>query len=236
MERNEPLLADVRAPWDVGWRARDVIKPRNLWRMIAYNRRYKGFWAPSSMEAWRYRRLLRNLDEVCLRGLKSHGALTARELADWLNREGLHTKPELTGIHRITTATVHGWLQLASRRGLVGEWVCRHATGRDPHWELSEQGRKDLHPKFLVALRAETIDFRKPVAYVNGDSHYFRVDKPLLDSAGKRVVNFTRVETFGDNQPNLGDVNWLKVNVDPSSREVFSYEPQIVNRDSILVP
>jgi len=152
MERNEPLLADVRAPWDVGWRARDVIKPRNLWRMIAYNRRYKGFWAPSSMEAWRYRRLLRNLDEVCLRGLKSHGALTARELADWLNREGLHTKPELTGIHRITTATVHGWLQLASRRGLVGEWVCRHATGRDPHWELSEQGRKDLHPKFLVLL------------------------------------------------------------------------------------
>ncbi len=32
-----------------------------------------------------------------------------------------------------------------------------------------------------------------------------------------------------------GDVNWLKVNVDPSSREVFSYETQIVNRD-VLVP
>jgi hypothetical protein len=61
--------------------------------------------------------------------------------------------------------------------------------------------------------------FGKPVAYVNGDSHYFRVDKPLLDSAGSRVINFTRVETFGDHQPTLGDVNWLKVNVDPSSRE-----------------
>ncbi len=79
------------------------------------------------------------------------------------------------------------------------------------------------------------IAFGKPVAYVNGDSHYFRVDKPLLDTAGKRVVNFTRVETFGDHQPFLGDVNWLKVNVDPSSREVFSYETQIVNRD-VLVP
>jgi hypothetical protein len=56
-----------------------------------------------------------------------------------------------------------------------------------------------------------------------------------LDSTGKRVVNFTRVETFGDHQPFLGDVNWLKVNVDPTSRDVFSYEPQIVNRD-LLVP
>jgi hypothetical protein len=88
---------------------------------------------------------------------------------------------------------------------------------------------------FLRALRTQVIAFGKPVAYVNGDSHYFRVDKPLLDTAGKRVVNFTRVETFGDHQPTLGDVNWLKVNVDPSSREVFSYETQIVNRD-VLVP
>jgi hypothetical protein len=89
---------------------------------------------------------------------------------------------------------------------------------------------------FLVALRAQVIAFGKPVAYVHGDSHYFRVDKPLLDSTGKRVTNFTRVETFGDHQPTLGDVNWLKVNVDPSSRQVFSYEQQIVNRDPVLVP
>jgi len=89
--------------------------------------------------------------------------------------------------------------------------------------------------EFLVALRTQVIAFARPVAYVHGDSHYFRVDKPLLDSKGNRVTNFTRVETFGDHQPTLGDVNWLKVNVDPSSREVFSYEPQIVNRD-LLVP
>ena len=97
---------------------------------------------------------------------------------------------------------------------------------------------------FLVALRAQVIAFGKPVAYVHGDSHYFRIDKPLLDnrvdnngnSIGKRITNFTRVETFGDHQPNLGDVNWLKVNVDPSSREVFSYEPQIVNHDPVLLP
>jgi len=112
----------------------------------------------------------------------------------------------------------------------------KRAPTRNPKTLAEDDGAADGFKDFLVALRAETIDFRKPVAYVNGDSHYFRVDKPLLDSAGKRVVNFTRVETFGDNQPNLGDVNWLKVNVDPSSREVFSYEPQIVNRDPVLVP
>jgi hypothetical protein len=93
----------------------------------------------------------------------------------------------------------------------------------------------DGYGDFLRALRTQVIAFGKPVAYVNGDSHYLRIDKPLLDTTGKRVVNFTRVETFGDHQPAVGDVNWLKVNVDPSSREVFSYEPQVVNRD-VLVP
>ena len=99
--------------------------------------------------------------------------------------------------------------------------------------EDDAQKATDGFHDFLVALRAQVIAYGKPVAYVHGDSHYFRVDKPLLDSAGKRVTNFTRVETFGDHQPTLGDVNWLKVNVDPSSREVFTYQPQIVNQDPL---
>jgi hypothetical protein len=47
------------------------------------------------------------------------------------------------------------------------------------------------------------------------------------------------VETFGDHQENRdNDVNWLKVIVDPSSREVFSYQPQIVpaNRTAVAAP
>jgi hypothetical protein len=107
---------------------------------------------------------------------------------------------------------------------------------RNPNTLAETDGLVDGFQTFLLALRAQVIAFGKPVAYVHGDSHYFRIDKPLLDSTGKRVTNFTRVETFGDHQPTLGDVNWLKVNVDPSSREVFSYEPQIVNRDPVLVP
>ena len=72
-------------------------------------------------------------------------------------------------------------------------------------------GQPDGFLEFLGALRAEVIAFRRPVAYVHGDSHYFRVDKPFLDSAGRRLENFTRVETFGNNPANgTNDVQWVK--------------------------
>ena len=79
--------------------------------------------------------------------------------------------------------------------------------------------------------------FRRPVAAVHGDSHYFRIDKPLLDAKGQRLENFTRVETFGDHQENANnDVHRLKVDVDPGSREVFSYQEQIVPANRTAVP
>ena len=102
----------------------------------------------------------------------------------------------------------------------------------------SRQGANpDGFHDFLTALRERVIAFRKPVAYVHGDSHYFRIDKPFLDSLGRRLENFTRVETFGDNQGNgNNDVNWLKVIVEPRSREVFFYQPQIVPANRTAVP
>jgi hypothetical protein len=85
--------------------------------------------------------------------------------------------------------------------------------------------------------RTEVVAFPKPVAYVHGDSHYFRIDKPFLNAQGQRLENFTRVETFGDHQENgINDNHWLKVLVDPKSREVFSYQPQIVPANRVAVP
>ena len=93
---------------------------------------------------------------------------------------------------------------------------------------------------FLVALRAKVIAFRKPVTYVHGDSHYFRIDKPLMDPSGLvRLQNFTRVETFGDHAEGANnDVQWVKVLVDPDTAEVFAYQPQIVpaNQSIVAVP
>jgi hypothetical protein len=108
---------------------------------------------------------------------------------------------------------------------------------RDPKTLAETDGQPDGFQEFLIALRNEVIAFRKPVAYVHGDSHYFRVDKPFQDSLGRRLENFTRVETFGDNQANgTNDVNWVKVIVDARSREVFTYQAQIVPSNRIAVP
>ena len=98
-------------------------------------------------------------------------------------------------------------------------------------------GPLDGFQSFLSALRDQVVAFGKPVAYVHGDSHYFRIDKPFQNAQGQRLENFTRVETFGDHQENgTNDVNWLKVLVDPSSREVFAYQPQIVPANRVAVP
>ncbi len=109
---------------------------------------------------------------------------------------------------------------------------------RDP-MTLAQSSGADGYKTFLVALRNEVLAFGKPVAFVHGDSHYFRVDKPLQDVLGRRIPNFTRVESFGDNAtdtapakgPSISDVNWVKVLVDPSSREVFSFQPQMINHN-----
>ena len=125
-------------------------------------------------------------------------------------------------------------------------------TQANPRWDLSDptrailrnprtlvqtDGQPDGYVTFLTALRQEVIAFRRPVSFVHGDSHYFRVDKPFLDARGHRLENFTRVETFGNNPANgNNDVHWLKVLVDPHSREVFAYEPQMVPGNRTAVP
>jgi hypothetical protein len=120
--------------------------------------------------------------------------------------------------------------------GWDGSDVTR-APLRDPMTLAETDGQPDGFQDFLSALRDQVVAFRKPVAYVNGDSHYFRIDKPFQNALGQRLENFTRVETFGDHQENgNNDVNWLKVFVDPRSREVFSYQQQIVPGNRTAVP
>lgn len=108
---------------------------------------------------------------------------------------------------------------------------------RNPRTLAETDGQPDGFQEFLLALRDQVVAFRKPVAYVHGDSHYFRIDKPFLDAQGRRLENFTRVETYGDNQANgINDVHWIKVLVDADSRDVFSYQPQVVPGNRVAVP
>ena len=122
-------------------------------------------------------------------------------------------------------------------------------TQANPGWDANDPNRapvrdpRTLAPttdgffKTVSALREESTAFRRPVAVVQGDSHYARIDKPLLDERGHRLENFTRVETFGDSPLNgNNEAQWVKVTVDPRSREVFSYQPQIVPANRTAVP
>jgi hypothetical protein len=83
-------------------------------------------------------------------------------------------------------------------------------------------GSADGFTAFLKALAEETGKFDGQVALVHGDVHFFKVDKPLFKQSDL-LKNFTRVQTFGS--PN---VHWVKVTVDPNSRNVFQFEPMIV--------
>lgn len=78
--------------------------------------------------------------------------------------------------------------------------------------------------EFKQALERETIAFGKPVVLVHGDSHTFRIDKPVISE--ERPLNFTRVETFGS-----PDVHWVRARVDTRDEEVFSFEPELIEEN-----
>jgi hypothetical protein len=119
-------------------------------------------------------------------------------------------------------------------------WDASDATRapvRNPTTLAEAVAATDGYKDYLLALRDQVTTFRKPVAYVHGDSHYYRVDKPFLNAAGQRLENFTRVETFGNNAANgNNDVNWVKVTVDPRSRDVFSFQAMMVPGNRTAVP
>jgi hypothetical protein len=92
----------------------------------------------------------------------------------------------------------------------------------NPGFELPREQRTGFND-FLDALLPEVTKFAKPVVLVHGDSHYFRIDKPLLDGRKQRVMNFTRVETFGP-----PDMHWVRATVDPSDPNLFKFEPMVV--------
>jgi hypothetical protein len=145
----------------------------------------------------------------------------------WLHQTFVHAAERGSAAVMLITQANPGWDASDPTR----------APLRNPRTLAQTDGQPDGFVTFLGALRSEVIAFRKPVVYVHGDSHYFRIDKPFLDANGRRLENFTRLETFGNNQGNgNNDVHWVKVIVDVKSRDVFSFEPQIVPGNRVAVP
>ena len=124
-------------------------------------------------------------------------------------------------------ADIH-WLQegfaYAKQIGAKGVLIDWQA---DPNFN-NEQHQTNPHewdalPDYVNELRAETLAFPGQVVLVHGDSHYFKVDKPLTRPGGKVLGNFTRVETFG-----ASSTDWVQATIDPNSRNLFTFEPMIV--------
>ena len=81
------------------------------------------------------------------------------------------------------------------------------------------RGMERLYPKLVE----QAAGFEGQVVFAVGDTHVYRVDKPLQGADGALLENFTRVETFGH-----PDVHWVKVRVEPESERVFSFEQRLV--------
>jgi len=77
---------------------------------------------------------------------------------------------------------------------------------------------------FINAVVKETEQFSGQVLFVHGDTHFFKLDKPLY-SPTKMLPNLTRLQTFGS--PSL---HWVRVTVDVASDNVFSVHPVVVRQ------
>jgi hypothetical protein len=81
-------------------------------------------------------------------------------------------------------------------------------------------------------LEDEAIVFARPILVIMGDTHTFRIDKPLLGARSGRVLeNILRLEVPGDT-----NVHWIRVKVDPAKRGLFSFEYEDVVENYVPQP
>ena len=121
-----------------------------------------------------------------------------------------------------------GFAQASARksRGIVG--VMQADPGFDlPETESVDESRApgvSAYRRFVDALVAETERFAGQVLLVHGDTHFFKVDKPLYSTA-KLLPNLTRLQTFGS-----PSIHWVRVVVEPKTQHVFNIQPVIVQQ------
>lgn len=102
------------------------------------------------------------------------------------------------------------------------------AMQANPNFELPAADReRQGFNAVLEKIGTRAVEFARPVVIAHGDSHYFRIDKPLLAPSASRgpqlLERVTRAENFGAQY-----VHWVEVHVDPKHPEVFSFQPHLV--------
>ena len=109
------------------------------------------------------------------------------------------------------------WMQQAFAAAKAGNSaavvIMSHANPGFPP-DATSRSTKVGFNSYLKALRSEVQAWGKPVIYVHGDTHTFRIDHPGV--LGTVLPNFTRVEVYGPS-----DENWVRVDYDPTIPELF---------------
>jgi hypothetical protein len=98
------------------------------------------------------------------------------------------------------------WLRAAfdegERIGARGVVIMTHANWGEPYGTSAGSSFSGLKQ----ALEEEVVAWGKPVVFVHGDTHHFRIDHPM-ESNGHTVTNFTRVEVYA------GSSHWVRLRI-----------------------
>jgi len=116
------------------------------------------------------------------------------------------------------------WLKtafaVARDNGFAGVVI---VTQANPGWSGTPVRVAQLGTGFrdtFFNLEDEAIVYARPILVIMGDTHTFRIDKPILGARSGRVLeNILRLEVPGDT-----NAHWVRVKVDPAKRGLFSFE------------
>lgn len=73
--------------------------------------------------------------------------------------------------------------------------------------------------EFLEVLLELSENYKKPILLINGDSHKYLIDKPLKTVDYKTVLNFTRMQVYGET-----DINAIQINVNFNTPQLFEFQ------------
>jgi len=124
--------------------------------------------------------------------------------------------------HRARMAAVLAWLaegeRLAVERKLSGMVIFAHG---DPFDSKGPRRGTDGFAEFRAALQGLALRFGRPVLFVNGDTHFYKLDVPLVDPAsGRPIASFTRMVVFGS-----PFTRWIRAGIDPNSERLIWVNP-----------
>jgi hypothetical protein len=117
------------------------------------------------------------------------------------------------------TAAAMAWIdrafEVARRDNAAAVFLLMQAN---PRFDLSPVApRRQPFEPVLARLRQQAAAFGRPVVLAHGDLHQLIIDHPFAETAPM----VTRVQTYGSPW-----VKWIRVQVDPRTPEVFTFEPR----------